>query len=52
MTTTETLTSALVRAWEQRKAEVCGDIADLERRAEAIQQKLDRLDEAFLNLSA
>ena len=38
----------VVRAWEQRKAEVCGDIADLERKAKAIQQKLDRLDEAFL----
>jgi site-specific DNA recombinase len=38
----------VVRAWEQRKAKVCGDIADLEHRAKAIQQKLDRLDEAFL----
>ena len=38
----------VVRAWEQRKAKVCGDSADLEHRAKAIQQKLDRLDEAFL----
>lgn len=34
--------------WEQRKAEVCQDISEIERRAKAIQQKLDRLDEAFL----
>jgi hypothetical protein len=38
----------VLRAWEQRKAEVCQDISDVERRAKAIQQKLDRLDEVFL----
>ena len=38
----------VVRAWEQRKAEVCNDLSEIERRAKAIQQKLDRLDEAFL----
>ncbi len=38
----------VLRAWEQRKAEVCRDVADIERRTKAIQQKLDRLDEAFL----
>ena len=38
----------VLRAWEQRKAEVCQDISEVERRAKAIQQKLDRLDEAFL----
>ena len=38
----------VLRAWEQRKAEVCRDVTDIERRARAIQQKLDRLDEAFL----
>ncbi|MGH9199857.1 MAG: recombinase zinc beta ribbon domain-containing protein [Vicinamibacterales bacterium] len=38
----------VVRAWEQRKAEVWHDLADIERRANAIQQKLDRLNEAFL----
>lgn len=38
----------VLRAWEQRKAEVCQDISEIERRAKAIQQKLDRLDEAFL----
>ena len=38
----------VLRAWEQRKAEVCHDLSDIERRGKAIQQKLDRLDEAFL----
>jgi hypothetical protein len=38
----------VLRAWEQRKAEVCRDVVDIERRTKAIQQKLDRLDEAFL----
>ena len=38
----------VLRAWEQRKAEICRDVVDIERRAKAIQQKLDRLDEAFL----
>jgi hypothetical protein len=38
----------VLRAWEQRKAEVSQDISEIERRAKAIQQKLDRLDEAFL----
>jgi hypothetical protein len=32
----------------EREAEVTSDAADTERRAKAIQQKLDRLDEAFL----
>jgi site-specific DNA recombinase len=38
----------VLRAWEQRKAEVSRDGGDIERRAKAIQQKLDQLDEAFL----
>ncbi len=38
----------VLRAWEDRKAEAGRDAADTERRAKAIQQKLDRLDEAFL----
>ena len=38
----------VLSAWEQRKAEICRDVVDIERRAKAIQQKLDRLDEAFL----
>ena len=35
-------------AWEERKAEVGTDAADAERKTKAIQQKLDRLDEAYL----
>ena len=38
----------VLRAWEQRKTEVCRDVDEIERREKAIQQKLDRLDEAFL----
>lgn len=38
----------VLRSWQERKAEVGRDAADTERRAKAIQQKLDRLDEAFL----
>ena len=38
----------VLRAWEQRKAEVCQDLIEIERRSKAIKQKLDRLDEAFL----
>jgi site-specific DNA recombinase len=38
----------VLRAWQERKAEVGRDAADTERRAKVIQQKLDRLDEAFL----
>ena len=38
----------VLRAWQQRKAEVGDEAADAERKAKAIQQKLDRLDEAFL----
>ena len=38
----------VLRAWEQRKTEIGRDVAEVERRARAIQQKLDRLDEAFL----
>jgi len=35
-------------AWERRKAELVSDVTEIERRAKAIQQKLDRLDDAFL----
>jgi hypothetical protein len=38
----------VLRAWELRKAEVCRAVADVERRTKAIEQKLDRLAEAFL----
>jgi len=38
----------VLRAWQERKVEVGREASDTERRAKAIQQKLDRLDEAFL----
>jgi site-specific DNA recombinase len=38
----------VLRAWEQRKGEVCHDVVEIEHREKAIRQKLDRLDEAFL----
>ncbi len=38
----------VLRAWQERKAEVTREVADSDRQAKAIQQKLDRLDEAFL----
>jgi hypothetical protein len=34
--------------WEQRRAEANGRAAEQQRRVRAIQQKLDKLDEAFL----
>jgi hypothetical protein len=37
-----------LRAWQERKAEVGREATDTEHRAKAVQQKLDRLDEAFL----
>ena len=38
----------VLRRWAQRKAEVCRDVRERERREKAVRQKLDRLDEAFL----
>ena len=38
----------VLKAWQERKAEVTHEADDTARRAKAIQQKLDRLDEAFL----
>ena len=38
----------ILHVWEQRRAEANARTTDQERRAKAIQQKLDRLDEAFL----
>src|SRR5712692_5972952 len=38
----------VLRAWQERKVEVGRDAADAERNAKTIQQKLDRLDEAFI----
>ncbi len=42
----------VLRAWRERKVEVGRDAADAERSAKAIQQKLDRLDEAFIYAKA
>ena len=42
----------VLRAWEQRKAEVGTEAADAERQTKAIQQKLDRLDDAFIYAEA
>ena len=38
----------VLRAWHERKAVVGRDAADAERNGKMIQQKLDRLDEAFI----
>jgi len=38
----------ILHVWEQRRAEANERTTEQERRAKAIQQKLDRLDEAFL----
>ncbi|OLC74492.1 MAG: hypothetical protein AUH72_21695 [Acidobacteria bacterium 13_1_40CM_4_65_8] len=42
----------VLRAWHERKAVVGRDAADAERNAKTIQQKLDRLDEAFVYAKA
>src|SRR5690606_33943130 len=42
------LKESVLRIWKARKEAVQSDLADAERRAKAIQLKLDRLDEAFL----
>ncbi len=42
----------VLRAWRERTVEVGRDAADAERSAKAIQQKLDRLDEAFIYAKA
>jgi hypothetical protein len=38
----------ILHVWEQRRAEAKDRTADQEKRVKVIQQKLDRLDEAFL----
>ena len=38
----------ILHVWEQRRAEARGRTADQEKRVKTIQQKLDRLDDAFL----
>ncbi|HJZ71226.1 MAG TPA: hypothetical protein VKE51_05765 [Vicinamibacterales bacterium] len=42
------LKESVLRIWTARKAAVHEEIAAAERAAKAIQEKLDRLDEAFL----
>ncbi len=42
------LKESVLQIWKARKELVRADLADTERRAKAIQAKLDRLDEAFL----
>ena len=42
------LKESVLQIWKTRKATVRDEIAAAERAAEAIQEKLDRLDEAFL----
>jgi hypothetical protein len=39
---------SVLRVWQERKAAVKNDAVEIERRVKAIQQKLDRLDEAFI----
>ena len=42
------LKESVLQIWKARKAAVRGEVEDAERAAKAIQDKLDRLDEAFL----
>jgi site-specific DNA recombinase len=42
------LKEEVLQIWKARKASIATDLAEAERRAKAIQVKLDRLDEAFL----
>jgi len=42
------LKESVLQIWKARKAAVRGELANAERAAKAIQEKLDRLDEAFL----
>ena len=42
------LKGSVLQIWEARKAAVRDEIATAERAAKVIQEKLDRLDEAFL----
>ena len=39
----------VLRVWQQLKADALSRTADVERRLQAVQQKLDRLDDAFLH---
>ena len=42
------LKESVLQIWKARKAAVCDEIATAERAAKAIEEKLDRLDQAFL----
>ena len=42
------LKESVLRVWHERKASVKNEVASAEQRAKAIQQKLDRLDDAFI----
>ena len=42
------LKESVLQTWKARKAAVRGEVAQAERAAKVIQEKLDRLDEAFL----
>jgi hypothetical protein len=42
------LKESLLRVWQERKGAVRGELEDVERKVKAIQQKLDRLDDAFI----
>ena len=42
------LNESILQIWKARKASVKTDVANMERGAKAIQEKLDHLDEAFL----
>ena len=42
------LKESVLRVWHERKASVRNEVASAEHRAKAIQQKLDRLDDAFI----
>ena len=42
------LKESVLRIWQERKSAVRGEREDVERKVKAIQQKLDRLDEAFI----
>ena len=42
------LKESVLRVWHDRKASVKNEVASAEHRAKAIQQKLDRLDDAFI----
>jgi hypothetical protein len=42
------LKESVLRVWHDRKASVKNEVASAEQRAKAIQQRLDRLDDAFI----